>query len=216
VDFLSWALGVGTSAAITIAAHYMARLHRSYYIFKPLTTVLILALALFAAPGTGSFHAWAIRAGLIFSLVGDVLLMLPGEHFVQGLGAFLLAHLCYIFAFAPGIGAQAFAASLLPMLATGLLGVTYLWGSVPRKLRIPVAAYAAVISLMAACAIGQRLTTPSASSTAAAAGALVFVMSDALLAVNRFRHPFRAAQGLLLTCYFAGQFLIAWSIRSSF
>lgn len=46
-------------------------------------------------------HAW-ILLGLCLSLAGDVLLMLPSDRFIQGLAAFLVAHLCYNVGFAQG------------------------------------------------------------------------------------------------------------------
>src|SRR5690606_41962032 len=70
------------------------------YLFKPLTTVLILLLALLASPPVTPAYQWLIVLGLLFSLAGDVFLMLPRDRFVAGLVSFLIAHLFYIAAFA--------------------------------------------------------------------------------------------------------------------
>ncbi len=77
-----------------------------HYACKPLATVLILWLALGAAAPGSSRYRWLVGAGLAASLAGDVFLMLPGDWFVFGLASFLLAHLCYVVAFAPGSSAD--------------------------------------------------------------------------------------------------------------
>ncbi len=68
---------------------------------------------------------------------------------------------------------------------------------------------------MAALAVGRSLGSMSAGTAAAAIGALLFMASDAMLAINRFRRPFRLAQAAVLGCYFAGQLLIALSVGGS-
>ncbi|NIM96588.1 MAG: hypothetical protein GTO24_00470, partial [candidate division Zixibacteria bacterium] len=75
------------------------------YLFKPLTMVLILLIAVVAG-GTTAFWAYklAIITGLICSLLGDVFLMLPVNRFLAGLVSFLIAHLFYISAFTSGTG----------------------------------------------------------------------------------------------------------------
>ena len=60
--------------------------------------LVIAAVLLDPAAGAGARQRWFVAA-LVFSLVGDVLLMLPREQFVGGLSAFLVAHLCYIAGF---------------------------------------------------------------------------------------------------------------------
>lgn len=88
-----------------------------HYIGKPLTTLLILWLALSAQPAVDARYRRAVLAGLVLSLIGDVFLMLPGDRFVLGLVAFLLAHVCYIVAFAPGSSAKARALAFVVVAA---------------------------------------------------------------------------------------------------
>ena len=91
------------AAMLTIRARYKDA--RPYlYVFKPLGTVLILLIALQGSRQVAPFYRYAIVAGLGFSLVGDVLLMLQSDRFVAGLASFLLAHLSYIVAFSSGTG----------------------------------------------------------------------------------------------------------------
>ena len=78
-------------------------------------------------------------------------------------------------------------------------------------LLVPVLAYMLVILAMAWRAIEYAREYPAPGSLAAAFGALLFVISDSALALNRFARPFRAAQALVLGTYFVAQWLIALS-----
>ncbi|MCB0148242.1 MAG: hypothetical protein KDE01_11385, partial [Caldilineaceae bacterium] len=69
------------------------------YLFKPLTTGLILLVVLTLPDPVSALYRGLVAAGIIFSLAGDVFLMLPGNTFVWGLVSFLVAHLFYIGAY---------------------------------------------------------------------------------------------------------------------
>ncbi|HZT61026.1 MAG TPA: lysoplasmalogenase [Pyrinomonadaceae bacterium] len=199
------------SALITIRAEYKER-RRQVYVFKPLTVVLVILIALqtkFAA--TSPLYRQLVVAGLLCSLAGDVFLMLPRERFVAGLACFLAAHVCYIAAFAAGVGARQFSAWGAGVFALyGALMLRLLW---PRlgKLKAPVTVYVAAILLMAWQALNRWMTAGDAGSAVALAGALLFVASDSALAWNRFRAEFKSAQAVVLGTYFAAQLLIALS-----
>ncbi len=153
----------------------------------------------------------AIAAGLVFSAVGDVSLVFRAG-FLAGLSAFFAAHCCYVAAFAPGAavnGESALAAAAIAAAALGML--VYLWPHVAR-LRPPVAVYIGALSLMAWCAVA-RATVPGAgvAEHAGAVGALLFLVSDGVLAVDRFARPFAAAHAVVMATYYAAQLLIARS-----
>jgi uncharacterized membrane protein YhhN len=194
------------SALLTIRAEYRGpRLH--FYVFKPLTVVLIILVALQTKHETGADYKLLVVGGLLCSLVGDVFLMWPRDRFVAGLVSFLVAHLFYIAAFASGVRAWGV------WWATALLvyGVSMLWllwrGF--GKLKAAVVVYVAAILLMAWAALSRR---PDADGgVSAAAGALLFVASDSALAWDRFKGEFKGAQALILSTYFAAQWLIAVS-----
>lgn len=194
------------SALLTIRAEYRGpRLH--FYVLKPLTVVLIILVALQSKHVTGASYTLLVAGGLVCSLVGDVFLMLPRERFVAGLVSFLVAHLFYVAAFASGVGAWSvwWAAGLL------VYGVSMLWllwrGF--GKLKAAVVVYVAAILLMAWAALSRW---PNAGGGAwAAAGALLFVASDSALAWDRFGGKFKGAQAVVLSTYFAAQWLIAVS-----
>ena len=198
------------SALLTIGAEYRGP-RRHVYAFKPLTVALVILVALQTKFGAAPPYKHLVVAGLLCSLAGDVLLMLPRERFVAGLVCFLFAHLCYIAAFTAGGGtpraSSAWGAAAL--LLYGALMLRLLW---PRlgKLKGPVVVYVAAILLMAWQALNRWLAG-EAGSALALAGALLFVASDSALAWNRFKGEFKGAQAVVLGTYFAAQWLIALS-----
>lgn len=202
------------SAMLAIANGSWALDHRALlFVFKPLTTLLIIAHAWprgLQAPGVRRL----VIAGLAFSLLGDVLLMWPREGFVPGLVAFLVAHVLYVVAFSRE---QRFAAQPAALAAYALIAGTilaFLWGHIPPGLRIPVAAYVLALTAMTAqAAVVGLLTTGDAAEVRRARGLMLggalFMASDTVLAVNRFALPVPAAGLWILATYWAAQWLIA-------
>lgn len=209
-------LAVALSAACAIVAAYRGS-RRGVFLFKPLTTALVIAAALWAfAPSDAQYQDW-ILLGLLFSLVGDVFLMLGERRFLLGLASFLVAQLVYARAFTLGVGLDA---AQLPWLAPfafyALAVVIVLWKGLPdAALRGAVIVYAAAIALMAwrAAVRLQAPTVPLIGGALALAGACFFLASDAVLAVNRFRKPFRLGEPATLATYWAAQLLIAASLQ---
>ena len=199
-----------------------------HWIAKPLATLLIAAMAFrsadrWSATDTPSAHrtyARAILLGMAFSCMGDIVLMLPFDAFVPGLIAFLLAHVCYIVAFREGFRAGrwlALSAALLAVFAG--INLAGLWPLLPNDLRIPVVVYVVVLALMATLALARawmkNAATPSAPTSArwAAIGAVLFVISDSVLAWYRFGGGLPAATLCVLSTYYAAQYCIARSVR---
>ncbi len=200
------------SGGVTIAAHYAWPGRRwLIYLFKPLTTCLILGVALVASGGSRSTYSLLIAVALVFCLAGDIWLMLPEDRFITGLASFLLANVIYSFAFAGAIRSPGLAWTAVPVVLVGAFMLWYLWPGLKPSRRGPVSAY--VVVMVAACslAIYRASGTPSAGAVSAAVGAALYLISDAMLAINRFRRPFHLAQALILSTYFAGLLLIASS-----
>jgi uncharacterized membrane protein YhhN len=146
---------------------------------------------------------------LALSSLGDVLLDLDPERlFVYGLGSFLVAHLVYITAFVRArrrpmaLGAaQWLPAALVLAYSVGIS--SWLLPSL-GSLIIPVAIYMCAITAMVLSAILARC-----SSAWVAAGAILFLISDSLLAVNKFKTPVPYRDFLVWTTYYVGQYGIA-------
>ncbi|HUM00990.1 MAG TPA: lysoplasmalogenase [Thermoanaerobaculia bacterium] len=201
------------SAALAVRGHYGGPRRTLVYVFKPLTTLLLLAIALRGGSGPAARYGGAVALGLLFSLAGDVFLMLPRDRFREGLACFLAAHVCYIAAFTSGTGFVLDPVPTAAFAALGLVLLRLLWPGIPGRLRAPVVLYVAVILTMAVQATGRALRIHDEPSLLAAAGAALFVASDALLSWDRFRTSFRASRGAVLSTYFLAQWLIALSVQ---
>ena len=149
-----------------------------------------------------------LAAALAGSLAGDVFLMFGG-FFIPGLVSFLVAHLFYVALFKHGQRWFPHRGALAATLGIGAAMYAFLWtGGLPAALRGPVAAYVLVIALMAAQAIGRASVLRGGPSVLVAVGAGFFMLSDALLATNRFVQPLPMAQVGVLATYYAAQALI--------
>lgn len=182
------------------------------YIFKPLTTLLILVLAVYRGISYGFDKSVVlIVAGLALSMLGDVFLMLPGDRFIPGLLSFLTAHLCYIAAFTSERG---FGFTIPLMLACALVGVALLrllWPGL-REMKGPVIGYIVVILTMAWQAWERYLAIGGLPALSAGIGALAFTGSDFVLAWQRFRKHFDSARLVVMITYYTAQLLIALSV----
>jgi uncharacterized membrane protein YhhN len=178
------------------------------FIFKPLTMVFIILIAVLAKDPPSGRYKIAIIAGLIFSMIGDVLLSLPMDVFVIGVFSFLIAQLIYTYAFRVG---RSFRLRFLPLLPFAVYGILIFVILLPglNAMTLPVAAYVIVIMVMAWQAWDQWDDKRTQWALLAFIGAVLFVVSDSLLAINKFGEPFLAARALTLTTYFSAQWLIA-------
>ena len=211
-------IGMGEALLIECAALSMAsaalgwvELHR---IFKPLTMLVAMAVVLGHSRGAGGRQraSGLLLGALAFSLAGDAFLMFPG-YFIPGLVSFLMAHLIYIALFRQQVPWFPSRRSLVATLGIGLAMYAFLWqGGLPAALRAPVAAYVLVIALMAAQAIGRATVLRSAAAIGVAVGAAFFMLSDTLLAINRFVSPLPMSQVWVLSTYYAAQILIVRNI----
>jgi sterol desaturase/sphingolipid hydroxylase (fatty acid hydroxylase superfamily)/uncharacterized membrane protein YhhN len=206
-------------AAALAAASGALGIEGLYGVFKPVPLMVLIGFAIAhmrAARAPGRF-ALLLIAGLAASLVGDVLLL--WQHlFGPGLIGFLLAHLAYIALFAQGVGLFPRRKALAATLGVGAIMYLFLWqGGLPAGLRIPVGAYVVVIACMTAQAIGRAAVVGHATGGVAArrvaVGACLFMLSDALLATNRFVMPLPVASLWVLATYYAAQLLIATNVR---
>jgi uncharacterized membrane protein YhhN len=197
------------SAFLAILSVYQNR-RLMHYICKPLTIVFIILIALQPKYPVPSLYRYMILAGLLLSLAGDTFLMLPGDYFIKGLVSFFVAHLFYIAAFTFASGHEVSTLSGLLFFGYGNYMLGVLWPHL-GKLRWPVTAYVIVILTMGGIAMSWWIATQDWRSFLTMLGALFFIASDSLLALDKFKGRFRTAQFLILTTYFTAQWLIALS-----
>lgn len=182
------------------------------YIFKPATMLIIIGL-LITQRDTASSYSNLILIGLLFSLLGDIFLMLPSKPLLPGLGSFLLAHFFYVGAFHTQVDIEWNRASIISLVAIAAwCGI--IWRVMHAhlgKLYIPGGIYYISISTMVFLSL-QHWFSGVAGSEYLVIGALLFYASDTALAFNRIRAPYRSAQLLILSTYYPAQFLIALSV----
>jgi uncharacterized membrane protein YhhN len=188
---------------------------RLEYLAKPAVLVALVAAAA-AIPADRIDlvdRRWWFVAALVCCLVGDVLLMLPRELFIPGLAAFLVGHVLFIvgflhpptdtpFSFSP----TGLVVAVVVVAAVEAVPGTVLFRSLVHHhqagLVVPVAGYVVAIVTMVVLAV-------NVGNPIAAVGAGLFLVSDTLLALNRFVRPrphgslavhvtYHLAQGLLV------------------
>ncbi|NUQ24583.1 MAG: lysoplasmalogenase [Saprospiraceae bacterium] len=177
---------------------------------KPLLLPLLI-LAVWQA-GSFAFRNWLLAA-LFFSWIGDVVLLFAhkGElYFIGGLIAFLIAHLCYILLFNNTIsqhkktGNYPWWAWLL--LLVYIIGLMSLLLPYLQELKIPVLVYGLVIGAMMATAIRGWSYWPAGDARWIVLGAAAFVISDSLLALNKFYMPLPQAPFFIMITYLFAQY----------
>lgn len=157
----------------------------------------------------GSFFGQTLFIALMWSLVGDILLVFKGSRlaFMFGIAAFLMAHLGYVMLFRlRGVDLTAFAIAAAGFAVIALFIWRWLAPHVSGGMRVAVGAYIAVITLMVACAVATTVAVPDGAWLPLCA-ALLFWLSDLTVARQRFvkRSFWNRAVGLPL--YFAAQYL---------
>ncbi len=157
-----------------------------------------------------------VLAALFFSWLGDVLLMLEGRNgmfFILGLLGFLTAHALYIAYFIriPATNGRSFIRKrpvmLLAVLAYVVELLYVLWPSLDG-MKIPVLIYGIVIGTMLCFALWQYGKTDARAAGLMIVGAILFVASDSLLAINKFKSPIPFGGIWVMSTYVLAQFCI--------
>jgi sterol desaturase/sphingolipid hydroxylase (fatty acid hydroxylase superfamily)/uncharacterized membrane protein YhhN len=226
-----WALGAAMQGRIGLwmalmlqsgalaAATAALGLQEWHWLFKPATMIFALIYIASCAKSlsistqkSSKKQTLLLTAAIVFSLCGDISLMLEGL-FIPGLVSFLLAHLCYLALFKQNAPWFPSRKALLGVVAFGIVMYAYLWShGLPAALRLPVAAYVGVIALMAAQAWGRYQVLGHRHALLVALGASFFMLSDSVLAINRFAQPLPWSAIWVLLTYYAAQALIVQGV----
>ena len=179
---------------------------------KPLLMFTLILYFYWTAPATPLNKF--IGGALFFSLVGDSLLMFQKAHpsfFLGGLIAFFIAHLLYIFININAIDSPdkklRFNWADIPFILYGLLVFSVIKDGL-GAMYFPALAYTVIITIMGITARKRFQKTDDTSFWLVIAGALLFMVSDSILAVNKFLNPLPAADFLIMLSYITAQFLI--------
>ena len=205
---------VGALAALLAIASAPWALDRPWlnFAFKPLATLCVIAWAAQGRSDDGLVKRWVV-IGLVFSLAGDVALLWPVQGFLVGLVAFLLGHLSYLVALTRRVKflASRPAFGVWAIVAASVLAS--LWAGVPADMRVPVLVYVTALSAMAAQAtsvwLARRGQPDAGKWRIVAIGAALFVLSDAILATDKFVGGVPLPTLWNLSIYWLGQWFIA-------
>lgn len=173
---------------------------------KPLLMLTLLAGVLFALPRWRTSVALLTALALLFSWAGDVGISSPGElSFLIALGFFLIAHVFYIVLFLRKLRMRRFSAWSLLYL-TWWVALLVILASHIGSLLVPVAAYGLILGAMGAIALSCHRYI--------ALGGALFVVSDSILALNKFLPGFELwhVHVIIMLSYLAAQGLIGFGI----
>lgn len=184
------------------------------YFLKPITMVFLFGW-LFTSTGFTGIALW-FGVGILLSMAGDIFLMLPQDKFIAGLVAFLLAHIAYIIGFTPNMP-RITLPSILAIIVVAVIGWQLyvhisagLKAQGKEKLQKPVLAYTIVIAIMQITAL-LTLFRPEWTKNAAltvSLGAALFMLSDAILAWNKFVKPIKNGRTINMAAYHLGQIIL--------
>ena len=202
-------------AAIGELLSIIAGIEQLHLVCKPL---IMVTLGVYYLSSAGEDRSLVVLLAIVFSLAGDTALMFDSIdpiYFMIGLVCFLISHIFYIVAYrrhqyreeANALqGIQKLRAAFPIVLAgTGLVVILYPMLGV---LKFPVIIYASILVVMVLNGLFRLGRTNSKSFGFVFAGALFFMISDSILAINKFLHPFPSAGLLIMSTYISAQFLI--------
>lgn len=161
-----------------------------------------------------------LLSALLFSWIGDIILMFADKaeiYFILGLVSFLLSHVLYVVLFSRQPN-TALKGNSVALYLGAILILGYFFGMVgllfPKlgPLQIPVMVYAAVITTMLFVAYKVNLTWEKPAAYFILAGAICFVISDSILAINKFYDTIAQSGFWIMSTYILAQYLIVSGI----
>lgn len=184
-----------------------------HFITKPLLVPLLIVVLLLAP--SGAPRKSLLITGLVFSWLGDMFLLFEDKQalfFIFGLVCFLTTHIFYIIYFLKFSASQISLIKKQPLLLIAVIGygialVSFLFPHL-GALKIPVIVYATVICTMLLCSLHIFYKVNSPARILYITGAAFFVVSDSLLALNKFYQPFAYAGVCIMLTYCAAQYFI--------
>jgi len=207
--YVFWILSITDIFAITFNYPILQ------WIAKPLLLPCLVYWYIKETHGAKESNCRLMVVGLLFCWLGDVLLMFESSQslfFIFGLVSFLIGHIFYILYFRkitsePNKMAKQHLLILLPVIVYVFVLLNILYPSL-KELKIPVTVYAVVLGGMLSMALWQKQKIDKRIALFFIAGATSFVVSDSLLAVNKFYQPVSQAGFFIMFTYCLAQYLI--------
>lgn len=190
-------------------------LQMAHYIAKPTIVISLIFLFVKTSGGVSKSIKRITILALGFSVLGDILLMFVDQSphfFTVGLVAFLLAHVMYILVFLKHRNKQKSIIGFVILLLVYASGLFYLLKDGLGDMLIPVIVYMIVILSMATTAFVRKGIVNSLSYNLVFVGAIFFMISDSILALNKFYQPIPLSNISIMLTYALAQFLIVLGI----
>jgi uncharacterized membrane protein YhhN len=206
-----------TISIVEIYADLTGRVQLVYF-FKPLIVLSLLSFLLIHQGLPKTRYQLLFLTGLIFALIGDIFLMIRGiDYFIPGLASFLFMQVLYIKTFRADVSSPVFKKEYLvasiPFLGFALLLYLLLLPKLPDPvMQIAVAIYALSIAVMAWMAFLRKTLVSKHSFLLVFIGAILFMISDSLIAINRFMISIPLNTIWVMSTYAAAQYLIVMGI----
>ena len=179
------------------------------WVFKPVTLLLLLAWAWQAPALTATDYL--ILFGLLATLVGDALMLLPERRMLYAVGAFFLSHLLYTICFASHMTFTFYWPIPLTLLIIGALLIATIWSKL-AELRWPVCTFIGMTLLMVWLTTEQYVFRPTDYGYSLMIGTSLLLLANIVWLVSHYRRRFAADSAIVAACYFAGHFMIVRSL----
>jgi len=210
-ELFAWAALSAVSLGLLLVAEW-----RNSYVYRGTFKFFASTGFIGAAVVMGAFdsvYGSILLAGLVLSWMGDMFLVSHRERLFQmGLGSFLMAHIAFGVAFlvlGHDLRVSAIGLAVLAFFGAGIL--RWLTPALPRGMRLPVAAYLTIITVMVALAMGAFW---KGADYTIVIGAVLFYFSDFFVARDRFKSDSFINELFGLPLYYAAQFLFAFSVST--
>lgn len=187
----------------------------AHYIAKPAIVISLMFLFIKTSEGISKSIKRITLLALGFSVLGDILLMFVDQSphfFTVGLVAFLLAHIMYILVFLKHRNKQKSILSFVILLLVYASGLFYLLKDGLGEMFVPVIIYMIVILSMATTVFVRKGIVNSNSYNLVFIGAIFFMISDSILALNKFYQPIPFSNISIMLTYALAQYLIVLGI----
>lgn len=170
--------------------------------------MLLLILVAFYRPATMKHYQALVLMSLVLCMLGDFTI---GTNFLMGLVFFLCGHLCYIAAFTTARARNVPKVWQYILLIYGGMMLAVLGGTLfVQENFVMMGAVSAYIVVI----LGMSWTALMTKSLFAYVGAIVFIISDSTLAIDKFLSPLPFSHEIIMTTYYAAQFCFAWSVAN--
>jgi len=173
------------------------------FVIKAIPVISLAVLTFIAVSGS---RGKLLFASLLFCAAADIALELAGgKYFVAGLGLFLIAHILFIITFSKDFKFQKSKIPVIILLVVYSLMMAFVLTPSLKEMAIPVYVYMTALTL-----VGIFAALRSVKNDFTLYGAIAFIVSDSVLAVNKFMFSFVAANYIIMITYYASLFLIVF------